>query len=357
MGTVGAARTARTVLIVDDSRSIRAFIRQALEAEGMFDSYIEARDGLEGVEAARQTRVDLVLCDLDMPRLGGFGFLKAFLSAKAHRGVPVLMLTGSGDVATKVKGFALGASDCIVKPCDPAELCARVRNYLRLKTLQDELEAKNEELEAKNEELGALAITDGLTQVHNRRYFMGRAEEELHRAQRYGRAFSLLLIDVDHFKRVNDTFGHQVGDDVLVAVARRLGTSLRSTDVLARYGGEEFVVCLPETDIERARDAAERLRAAIDAEVVPALGRSVTVSIGGAALTPDALSIPSLLKLADDALYRAKAAGRNRVELAAPIAIAARASIGFTASLLPCPFSSTSASSSSLARVASERPP
>ena len=346
----------KTVLIVDDSPSRRAFIRQALEAEDAFEKYIEVDDGLAGVEATKTARVDLVLCDLDMPRFAGFHFLEAFLSTKSHHRVPVLMLTGSGDAATKVKGFALGASDCIVKPCDPAELCARVRNYLRLKTLRDELEAKNEELEAKNEELGALAITDGLTQVHNRRYFMARAEEELHRAQRYGRAFSLLLLDVDHFKRVNDTFGHQVGDDVLVAVARKLEASLRSSDVLARYGGEEFVVCLPETNIDRAREVAERLRAAVEAEVVPALGRSVTVSIGGAALTPGMSSIPSLLKLAAAALYSAKGEGRNRVEVGAPIAIAVRAGIGFTASPDPCPPSSTSASSSSLARVASERP-
>ena len=307
---------AKTVLIVDDSRTIRRILREALQAEGLFEHYLEAADGQAGIEAAQGTSVDLVLCDLDMPRLDGFGFLKGFFAAEAHRRVPVLMLTGSGEAEKKVEGFALGAIDYIVKPCHPTELCARVRNYLRLKLLQDELETKNRELEHKNAELAALAITDPLTQLHNRRYFMTRSEEELRRSQRYGGPLTILLLDVDHFKKVNDTHGHQVGDEVLVAVAQRLRASLRSTDVLARYGGEEFVVCLPETPVDGARAIAERLRASVEAEIVPAMGRAVTVSIGVAMLRPDTQSVGSLLENADAALYRAKRAGRNRVELA-----------------------------------------
>jgi diguanylate cyclase (GGDEF)-like protein len=317
MATEPRKALAKTVLIIDDSRTIRRILRDALQAQGLFEEYLEAGDGQAGLEVAQTTPVDLVLCDLDMPRLDGFGFLKGFLATDANRRVPVLMLTGSDEAEKKVEGFALGAIDYIVKPCHPTELCARVRNYLRLKLLQDELETKNRELESKNVELAALAVTDPLTQLHNRRYFMTRSDEELRRSQRYGGPFTILLLDVDHFKKVNDTHGHQVGDDVLVAVARRLRSTLRSTDVLARYGGEEFVVGLPETSVDGARAIAERLRASIEAEIVPAMGRAVTASIGVATLLPDTPSVVAMLESADAALYSAKRAGRNRVEIAA----------------------------------------
>jgi diguanylate cyclase (GGDEF)-like protein len=168
-----------------------------------------------------------------------------------------------------------------------------------------------------NAELAELAVTDALTGVHNRRHFMMRASEELKRCRRHKHSFGLLMIDADHFKRINDTLGHPQGDRVLVAIARTVRETLRETDLVARFGGEEFVVGLPETTLDHAAYVAEKLRSAIEACVVEGMDRPFTVSIGVCAYPaskPE--SVEEMLELADAALYQAKTNGRNRVEIA-----------------------------------------
>ncbi|MEO6418726.1 MAG: diguanylate cyclase [Polyangiaceae bacterium] len=317
---------ANAVLVIDDSRTIRRILRDTLEASGLFRVVLEATDGAEGLRVAASSSVDLVLCDLDMPNVDGFGFLRGFRADARNERIPVLMLSGSGESRNKVEGFALGANDYIVKPCDPPELCARVSNYLRLKILQDQLESKNRELEAKNQELAELATTDSLTGLHNRRHFLARMNDELNRSLRYGHPFAMLMLDIDHFKRINDTKGHPVGDEVLIAIARTLRTVLRKTDLLARFGGEEFVVCLPEATRESSLHVAEKVRVAVEACVIPSLDWAVTVSIGVAwHPTPGAETVEELLRVADDGLYRAKRGGRNRVAM--PLTIPASPSL------------------------------
>jgi two-component system cell cycle response regulator len=315
--TPASEQRGKAVLIVDDSRTIRASIRETLQEQGLFEEYLEAENGWAGLKLALTRPVDLVLCDLEMPGLDGFGFILRFRADPRTKHIPVLMLSGQGSPEKKVEGFARGANDYLVKPCHPAELCARVKNYLKLKLLQDEIAAKNRELSRMNLELAELATTDALTGVHNRRHFMARATEELKRCRRHRHQFGVLLFDADHFKRINDTLGHPQGDKVLVAIAASLRKALRETDLVARYGGEEFVVGLPETPLDHTMMVAERLRAGIEALEIDGMDRPVTVSVGVCAYpasTSD--SIAEMIALADEALYRAKAGGRNRVVVA-----------------------------------------
>jgi diguanylate cyclase (GGDEF)-like protein len=184
-----------------------------------------------------------------------------------------------------------------------------------------QLEAVNEELRRKNEELRLISITDGLTGLHNRRHVLGELGEldrEISRHRRTGAPLSILLMDIDHFKTINDTAGHLAGDAVLVAVAACLKAQLRSCDLAARYGGEEFLAVLPETDAEGARLAAERIRSAIAAMPLAALDdRRITISIGcGSFPGVSPLTADERIRLVDEALYRAKESGRNRVEQA-----------------------------------------
>lgn len=307
-------RSSSSVLVIDDSRAIRRIIRSTLEQRQLFDAYHEASNGEEGLAAAAAVAPDMILCDLDMPVLDGFGFLRRFRAIEANRSAFVLMLSGSGESRNKVEGFALGADDYIVKPCDPAELCARVSNYLRLKDLQAQLGRQNDELERKNRELAALATTDPLTGLHNRRYFLAEVEREVAGARATASPGSVLMMDIDHFKRINDTCGHAQGDAALVAVADAVRRALRSSDVVARFGGEEFVAWMPRTSAEDGATIAERVRAAVAACRIPGLPWNVSVSIGASSLDLDANeSFDAMLARADVALYAAKQGGRDRV--------------------------------------------
>lgn len=301
-----------TALIIDDSEAVRKRIAQTLAERRVFDHFLFAGDGLDGYRQLRRHEVDLVLCDLDMPGLDGFKFLRMVHSDPTHHEVPVILLTGYEDIESKVKGLSAGASDYLTKPFDDLELIARVNVHLNLKRLRDELREKNRELET-------LARCDGLTGVANRRHLMESLESEFARCCRYARPFSLMMLDLDHFKHINDGYGHHVGDDVLVRVSQVLAQSLRENDLLGRYGGEEFAVMLPETDLPSALVVAERCREAV-AEVripLPEGELTVTTSVGLASL-PDARfgGLADLVRAADGALYEAKRAGRNRLSAA-----------------------------------------
>lgn len=309
----------KTLLVIDDSATMRALVCAALQGKGLFDRIVEAEDGEAGLRAAAELAPDLVLCDLVMPRLDGFGFLEGFRATDAGRRVPVLMLSSEQEAEKKVGGFARGANDYILKPCPPAELCARVENYLRLKLLQDELEAKNRELSLRNAELAAMAITDSLTQLHNRRHFVERGEQDFARAVRAETPLGLLMVDVDHFKQINDNWGHQEGDRVLREVSRSVRDSVRQGDVVARWGGEEFIVLLPDTDFVASERVAEKLRRGVEELDLGRGSPKVTISVGvGGYPAPGVESLFALVEVADQALYRAKRAGRNRTESLRP---------------------------------------
>ena len=286
----------RRVLIVDDSPAIRREIKEALESEGIGATCREASNGLEGFKALLDKAADLVLCDLVMPDFDGLKFLQLVATRPELEEVPIIMLTAIEDVDQKVKVLSSGASDYITKPFHQGELLARVKVHLKIKSLQDELRQKNALLLE-------LSTTDGLTKIYNRRHFLELSRKEFERSARLGLQLSLLLFDVDHFKEINDTYGHQAGDDVLTALCRAVATSLRDYDILGRYGGDEFVVLFPQTDLRAALRVAERIEQAIAAIEVPEMaGRRVTISGGLVTKMVRHGDLEALLKTADEAL-------------------------------------------------------
>ncbi|WP_298273049.1 diguanylate cyclase [Geobacter sp.] len=304
---------ASTVLIIDDSDTLREEILRTVKAASLFDTYLEACDGLEGFKTLLNHRVDLVLCDLEMPRMDGFRFLSMMRARGEFQDLPVIMLTGREDRETKIRGLEQGASDYVTKPFDAGELVARVRVQLKMKALQDELKRTNELLRK-------LSITDPLTHLHNRRHLMETMEKEFQRASRKGGHLSLVILDIDYFKKINDTYGHQEGDRVLATLAEIVMKGLRSYDIAARYGGEEFVLLLPETPLPEAQAIAERLRGEVQEHSFNGIlqGQVITISLGVATYpSPRVENIDSLFRQADEALYRAKQNGRNRVEIMA----------------------------------------
>lgn len=298
-----------TLLIIDDSEAVRSGVKQALAPSAMFDTVLEAADGLAGFKVLREHDVDLVLCDVVMRGVDGIKFLALKRGDRAHDDIPVILLTGQEGVGNKVRALESGASDYVVKPFADEELVARVRIHLKIKQLQDALREKNAELEA-------VSRRDPLTGVANRRAFDERLAAEHARCTRYGRPFSFAMVDLDHFKRVNDTHGHQAGDLTLVTVANILVAQLRTSDLVGRYGGEEFVLMLPETPPDAALLVADRCRATIQQTPLEYQGKAfnVTASIGVMnAPDPRASSPTEMVRLADEALYTAKHQGRNRV--------------------------------------------
>ncbi|GFO65225.1 diguanylate cyclase response regulator [Geomonas paludis] len=276
----------------------------------MFEQYREARDGMEGFKTLIECKADLVICDVEMPRMDGYKFLQLVASRPDLQGLPIIMLTGKMDFNSKIRGLDQGASDYLTKPFDAGELVARVKVQLKIKSLQDELKQANEQLKR-------LTNIDHLTGLFNRRYLAEVLEAEFFRAKRNRESLSLVIIDIDFFKQVNDTYGHQNGDVVLSSVAEVVQQQMRAYDSAARYGGEEFVLVFPGTALEGAVIAAERLRQAVIDHTFPHPLQDLTVTVSaGVATYPSTQvdNIDALFRRADEALYRAKQNGRNRVE-------------------------------------------
>jgi two-component system, cell cycle response regulator len=302
------------VLVADDSHVVRVLLRRLLETQGL--RVEEAADGHQAVRGCRLLRPDVVLLDVEMPGLDGRTVLKIIREDPEMSEIPVVFLTAHTDTEDVVAGLHLGAHDYLRKPFEPSELHARVSAALRIKTLQDQLRARNAELET-------VTRTDALTGIYNRRHLQERLQGVLSMARRHREPAAVLMIDVDHFKSINDSMGHAAGDAVLREIADRLRHRVRLEDVVGRWGGEEFLVLSSITDADAAAVLAERLRAAVADEPVEIDGAGrirVTVSIGCAAGTVDA---EGLVREADAALYEAKAQGRNRVVVAAPEATGA----------------------------------
>ncbi len=301
-----------SLLIIDDSALVRERITSTLDSFELFASYHEAEDGLDGFKKLLSESIDMILCDLEMPRMDGFKFLGMMKSRPELQNIPVIILTGMNDRTQKIKGLESGACDYITKPFDPEELVARVKVHLKIKKLQDDLKKTNELLHD-------LSITDCLTGLYNRRYLMDSLNREILRADRKDGSLSLIVIDIDHFKLVNDTYGHQQGDLVLQIVSGIIKKELRNYDIAARFGGEEFFAILPDVNADEALIVAERIRSAVEEFHFEndLYDLELTISLGVADLSYlSCQSVDNFIKLADDALYRAKANNRNCVELA-----------------------------------------
>ncbi len=308
---------ADSVLIIDDSEAVREKIIKILETQDLFSRFYQAEDGLEGFKKLLASPVDIILCDLEMPRMDGFKFLGMLKTRPDVSDTPVIILTGNEDRELKIRGLDQGACDFITKPFDAEELVARMRVHLKIKHLQDDLKRTNELLLE-------LSNTDHLTGLFNRRYLIEALDREIQRSRRKDGMVALIMLDLDHFKRVNDTYGHLQGDVVLQKVALQLQKELRSYDVAARYGGEEFVAILPDTTLKEAFMVADRVRLSIQGMHLagPLAGERITASLGIAASpSPHYDDIDGLLRASDEALYLAKERGRNRVVVSDPDSI------------------------------------
>jgi len=302
------------IMLVEDNKAQAQFIKGFLEKKGYEVIWVDK--GISAIKTAKTVPVDLVLLDLVLPDISGKEVCRWLIENPDTKDIPIIILTAKTDISERVAVLEAGAHDYLPKPFDEAELNARIYAALRTKALQDELKQRNRQLMELTKRLELMAITDPLTGVYNRRHFEDLMKTEFSKALRYGKPLSCLMIDVDHFKRINDRYGHDIGDSVLRKVTEILSSSLREVDVLARWGGEEFIVLLHNTDRDGALVVAERILKNISDHRFEGLPdrEKVTVSIGVAVVDIETKDWETLVKQADDALYRAKAKGRNRVE-------------------------------------------
>lgn len=305
----------KSILIIDNSRINRKRIKSILLNTGLFDIFYEASNEEAGFKIMKENKPDLVICDLFMTESDEFKFLRLKMSNKALESIPILVVADKKSLNSKLHIFEEGVQDYVTKPFTPVELIANVKSNLKIKTLQDELIATHKKLKT----LKTLSNIDPLTGIYNRRFFLNTLEKEFERAKRYNRHLSLLMIDMDHFKSINDKCGHLVADKALIDIAKILNTGLRRTDVCARYGGDEFVTMLPETEQSGAISVAERYLDRIREYNIHNLCgkiKKITCSIGIAFVAETNIQNPTeFLKLADEALYIAKNTGRNRLAI------------------------------------------
>ncbi|HEV2718770.1 MAG TPA: diguanylate cyclase [Thermoanaerobaculia bacterium] len=296
------------IAIVDDDAAIRRLVRLLLTRSGY--DVLEFATGEEARRQLHSAPWDLAILDRRLPDMDGVVLCHELKSDPELRNRYIIMLTGEAGAEDKVEGLDLGADDYITKPFQAAELLARIRAAKRIVDLQKELLETNKRLEL-------LSITDGLTKLYNHRYFQDELARAFEESQRYQRPLSLTIIDIDFFKKVNDTYGHAVGDEVLKEVARIFQDSIRATDLAARYGGEEFAVMMPETELHDALTFAEKIRTLIEESAFRTAAGPLhaTVSLGVAAVPRTKIhTAKELIVAADKALYRAKRGGRNQVQ-------------------------------------------
>ena len=296
--------TSATVLIADDSLVIRAVVRGVLAEEGY--DVVEAVDGLAALEQCRRDPPDVILLDIEMPELDGFEVLAALKKDAELQDIPVVFLTSRSGITDVVAGLRGGAHDYLKKPFEHVELLARVGSAVHVKKLQDQLRQRNVDLDR-------MSRTDTLTGLYNRRHLDEQLWRQQSNAVRHHDPLCVLLLDIDHFKKINDSYGHPAGDIVLSAFADRLRSEVRANDIVGRWGGEEFLVIMPRTDLAGALEVAERLRGTTADTPVRAGIWSINVTVSGGCVLSTGDQANAVLQLADTCLYAAKASGRNRI--------------------------------------------
>ncbi|MBD3308552.1 diguanylate cyclase [candidate division KSB3 bacterium] len=334
-----------TILVVDDTSANLRLLIKILSEQG--HKVRPAPSGSLALNSARSAPPDLVLLDIKMPDMDGYTVCQALKADDRTRDVPVIFISALNDVFDKMKAFSLGAVDYITKPFQQEEVLARVHTHLTIRRQQQQIQAQNAVLEAQstealelnaklqeeiyerqriheelikaNQELQRLASLDGLTRIANRRRFDEYLAFEWKRLAREQLPLSVILGDIDDFKRYNDTYGHLAGDECLKQVAQGITRVIkRPADLVARYGGEEFVVILPNTEMEGAQHLAQAIQTEIQQLQLPhaesSVSEYVTISLGVSTTIPSPASLSdALLDRADSALYEAKAQGKNRI--------------------------------------------
>ena len=331
INAIKSADSTIQVLLVDDQAIIAEGIRRMLEAEKDIRLHY-CSDPSKAIDTAIDVSATVILQDLVMPDVDGMTLVRFFRANHATKDIPVIVLSSKEDPAIKRDAFGYGASDYLVKLPDQIELIARIRAHARNYIMQTERDAAffalremKKQLEASNRKLQKLSMLDGLTGISNRRHFDATLEDTLASAKSKETSLSLILIDIDYFKRFNDNYGHQGGDDCLIRVAKTLNSECKNAeDLAARYGGEEFVILLPDTNEAQALAVAERLRNAVQDLCIEHkasdVSKFVTLSLGISSSLPlGKCSAQQLIERADKALYKAKESGRNRSVIASSL--------------------------------------
>lgn len=289
-----------TILAVDDT------VQNLDVLEELLDEYrvIDATNGKDAISLVKEQRVNLILLDIMMPEMDGFEVCKILKSDEKTKDIPIIFITAKSDEDSIEKAYDLGAIDYVTKPFLPKELLSRIKKELRIQELIEKLEE--------------LASKDTLTQLYNRRFFYESAIKMIAHSKRYNKPVSIIMLDIDHFKSVNDRYGHKAGDEVLKELAQIMQNRRRKSDMVVRLGGEEFAILLPETSKEQAYKIAQQLRQTIEKNRVNLSdGNTIyfTASMGISSVDMDKESdIDAALSRADKVLYKAKESGRNNVQ-------------------------------------------
>jgi diguanylate cyclase (GGDEF)-like protein len=329
-----------TILVVDDNVENIKLAVNYLKEEGFRVAF--ATSSTKSLVLVQEHRYDLILMDVMMPEIDGFETCRRIKALPAYRDTPIIFLTARTDKESVVQGFESGGSDYVAKPFHGAELILRVKTHLELKRtreqledinaelqrevlaglqLSEELERSHQELQRANQQLHAMASTDPLTGLMNRRRMLDFLDYEASRSRRQGGCYSVIMCDIDHFKKVNDTYGHDSGDNVLKAIAGVFQGGIREQDKASRWGGEEFLFLFPETTGEGAVTIAEKLRIQIEEMSIQVeddiIGVTLTFGIATSEISCD---FDEIIRKADLALYQGKEQGRNRTVLYSPSA-------------------------------------
>ncbi|TPQ28854.1 diguanylate cyclase [Methylomonas koyamae] len=304
-------RTKPIVLVIDDDPLTHRIMERILAS---ICTVRGTKSGKDGVAMAIAQQPDLILLDMVMPDFSGQEVIKALKSHKDTQDIPTIFVTAETNFQVEANALEMGAVDFITKPVNPLVLIARVKTHLRLRRRELELTALYAELDRKNQQLKELSTHDPLTGLYNRVMLFDFIEKQFAYLIRYQSPCSLVMLDLDHFKAINDEYGHSMGDTVLTAIARRLCNRLRNSDLAFRYGGEEFLVILPQAGISQAKELFEQIRQDIHDDAMGGLPQGkVTVSVGITELSSDGDSVEEATNRADHALYESKHRGRNRV--------------------------------------------
>ena len=293
-----------SILIVEDNEIDAKLIQRFLDGEPYEIKLV--KDGEDALHRIQQQKFDLILLDLLLPGKNGYEICKTLKAKEQTRNIQIVAVTNLSDTESKVQGIESGTDDYLIKPVNADELKTRVRALIKKKEYLDTLCTRYEMAVYS-------AITDKLTGLYSRGYYDHFLNLEIKRSLRQNTPLALLMIDIDNFKQINDTFGHQAGDKILEQLGDIIKLNIREIDLAARYGGEEFAVVMSNTDLREAEQAAERIRQSIQEQAVSDGDAQVTVSIGIALYPMDATSMNDLVEKADRSLYKAKRDGKNRV--------------------------------------------
>ena len=302
------------ILLVEDSATQAVRLMEMMRELGY--AVIHKKNGKEALEYLEENKhgdmPELMISDISMPVMDGYELCKAV--KYKYPDILFIMITGIDDEDAMDKAYQAGASDFVTKPIYKRELVGRINNLIYVKIAELQVKCLLDELKKKNDVLSKLSITDELTTLYNRRYIIEQLELRIQEAVRYDSSLSIIMIDIDDFKHINDTYGHTVGDEVLIETSLEMKNDLRGHDLLGRYGGEEFLAVLPNTDLDNAYITAQKVRTAVKSIHFKQLSETqITISCGIVEYKQN-MKYKELIESADSCLYKAKQNGKDRVE-------------------------------------------